>query len=323
MRLSFFMIIDTHCHLLVGEHEVSTPSMKAWAGLFAGSLTKMGRQTAPEELMSDVFPEWVDPQGRRIIKMMDEAAIDRTVILGEATDFDKKDAYRVYQECNRGVGQVVKQYPQRLVFFCGVYPPAPNALDLLEQGLVEWGAKGVKLDPLAGEYYPTDKAVYPLYEKMSALNLPIVMHTGPRPENPESKYAHPSYIDQVLADFPNLTIVAAHMGFSWWRDLIQVAQARPKLMCDISALQMTAALNYGQFCHILRKVMDGFGSHRMMFGTDGPYFDLFLSKKDWVHLIRNLPRNSPEGIDFTEEEVTALLGGTAERLFASIGIASG
>ncbi len=310
------MIIDMHCHLIVREEEVSTRSMKAWAGLFTSALTKMGKPTTPEELVSNVFPTWVDSHGRQIIEIMDKAEIKKTVILGDVTDFATEDAYRIYEERNTALGQIVKQYPQQLIFFCGIYPLAKNALDLLEQSLVEWDARGLKLDPLAGEYYPTDESVYPLYEKLSALNLPIVIHSGPRPEDPHSKYAHPSYVDQVLADFPNLTIIAAHMAFGWWRELIQVAQARPNLMCDISALQLTAALNYGQFCHILRKVLDGFGRDRVFFGSDVPYFDIFLSRKDWAHLIMNLPHKSPEGITFSQEEVSALLGGNAERMFA-------
>lgn len=310
------MVIDTHCHLIVHDKELSAPSVKSWAELFAGALNKMGRPATPEGLLTDVFPTWVDPEGKKIIAAMDEASIAKTIILGEVADCARDDAYRVYNERNEHLGQVIKQHPQRLVFFCGVYPLAGNALDLLERGLTEWHAGGVKLDPLAGEYYPDDRSVYPLYEKLSDLNLPVIMHIGPRPEDPESKFAHPANLDQVLADFPDLTIIAAHMAFSWWRDLIQVAEARPNLMCDISALQMTAALNYGQFCHILRKVMNGFGKERVMFGTDGPYFDLFFSRKDWVRLIERLPQDSPEGIDFTGEEVAALLGGNAESLFA-------
>ena len=61
-------------------------------------------------------------------------------------------------------------------------------------------------------------------------------------------------------------------------------------------------------------MIDGFGIDRVLFGTDAPMFDVFLSRKDWVQLIRSLPYNSPEGINFTEEEITALLGGNAERL---------
>ena len=314
------MIIDTHCHLIVADEELSSPSMKSWAELFAGALNKMGKPVRAEALLADVFTTWLDPQGKKIVAAMDEAKIDKTIILGEVADFAREDAHWVYNERNTHLGQVINQHPGRLIFFCGVYPLAGNAQEVLERGLTEWNARGVKLDPLAGEYYPNDRAVYPLYEKLSELKLPVIMHIGPRPEDPESRYAHPSNLDQVLADFPDLTIVAAHMAFSWWRDLIQVAQTRPNLMCDISALQMTAALNYGQFCHILRKVMNGFGKERVMFGTDGPYFDLFLSRKDWVQLIKRLPQDSPEGIDFTEDEVTALLGGNAASLFARYAI---
>ena len=106
------------------------------------------------------------------------------------------------------------------------------------------------------------------------------------------------------------------MSLGWWRELIQIAKIRPNLMSDISSFQMTAALNYGQFCHILRRVMDGLGKDRVMFGTDGPVFDMFLTRKEWVQLIKGLPTNSPRGIDFTEEEVTCLLDNNARSLLS-------
>jgi len=42
------MVIDAHCHLIVHDKELSAPSVKFWAELFAGALNKIGRPATPE-----------------------------------------------------------------------------------------------------------------------------------------------------------------------------------------------------------------------------------------------------------------------------------
>jgi hypothetical protein len=39
-----------------------------------------------------------------------------------------------------------------------------------------------------------------------------------------------------------------------------------------------------------------------------------MSNADWVQLVKDLPNNAPEGIDFTEAEINLILGGNAQRL---------
>jgi predicted TIM-barrel fold metal-dependent hydrolase len=89
-------------------------------------------------------------------------------------------------------------------------------------------------------------------------------------------------------------------------------------MCDFCAWQGIAKERYGQFCHILRKFLDEFGRERVMFGTDAPLLEDTMSSKEWVEMVRNLPHQSPPHYPFTEEEVSALLGGNARGLLASI-----
>ena len=43
-----------------------------------------------------------------------------------------------------------------------------------------------------------------------------------------------------------------------------------------------------------------------------PYFADVIT--DWVQLVRDLPKNAPEGITFTEEEISKVMGGNAKKL---------
>ena len=247
---------------------------------------------------------------------MDKSGIDKSFLLGEVTDFSGDDAQRLYQERNQSLGEIARRHPDRFIFFGALYPTMKNAADELEHLIKKGDVKGIKLDPIGAEYNADDCAIYPIYEMLQTANMPVVMHCGPRPEDPELRGSHPEIIDKLLADFPKLTIIAAHMGFAWWRELIEAGKKRPNLNCDISANQLSAALYFDRFCHILRKVLDGFGSERVMFGTDGPYFDYFIPRPDWVKLIGALPEKSSESTKFTEKEVTNILGENARRLLA-------
>jgi predicted TIM-barrel fold metal-dependent hydrolase len=89
-------------------------------------------------------------------------------------------------------------------------------------------------------------------------------------------------------------------------------------MCDISAKQIVAKEDYGQFCHILRRYLDEFGRERVMFGTDAPLLERAASSTEWVEIVKSLPEKAPAHSRFTEEEVSAILAGNARRLLDSI-----
>jgi predicted TIM-barrel fold metal-dependent hydrolase len=51
-----------------------------------------------------------------------------------------------------------------------------------------------------------------------------------------------------------------------------------------------------------------------MFASDGPVYDIVIPTKNYIQLIKNLPKDAPKGIKFTEEEVKAILGNNAAKL---------
>jgi predicted TIM-barrel fold metal-dependent hydrolase len=130
--------------------------------------------------------------------------------------------------------------------------------------------------------------------------------------------AHAAVLLRVLVDFPDLTVIAAHLGYEFWRDLVALGKVRDNIMCDFCAWQRVAKDNYDQFCYILRKFLDEFGSNRVMFGTDAPILEDAVSSREWVQIVRELPQKAPERYRFTEEEVSALLDDNARTLLDSI-----
>ena len=312
------MTIDVHSHLFVREfwHE------SLWDGYTRLNASwrpaTVTQEEAEEEVRRTVLPAWWDADGTGHIRRMDEAGIEKTLLLHIDQGLLRGETDVTIEQQNKQVSEVVKKHPDRFIWFCGVDPRRKEAVELFEKCVTEWGARGLKLYPGTG-FLPADKEVYPLYERASAWKLPVFFHMGIlNPPYKNEGNCHPSILLRVLVDFPDLTVIVAHLANEYWRDLIALGKVRENVLCDISAKQIVAKENYPQFCHILRRYLDEFGRERVMFGTDAPLLERSAVSKEWVEIVRDLPRKSPKHCRFSEEEVSVLLDGNARRLLASI-----
>jgi len=161
------------------------------------------------------------------------------------------------EEQNKSHADIAKAHPDKLIAFAGVDPRREGAVDLFEKCITEWGMKGLKLHSGAG-FFLDDKVVYPLYEKALELNVPVVAHTGPILAPLRSKYCHPISLDNVLTDFPDLTVIAAHVSEGWWRDAIAIAASNPNMFVDISGWGEVVPFPE-KYCISLREIIDEVG----------------------------------------------------------------
>jgi len=304
------MIVDMHCHL-ADEKWLPRSWWESLAKIAIPILKKAGMDNLTQEsLINDLFPAALyDPTGERQIQCMDEAGIDKVVLF--PSDFG--DAPVPIEEVNKIFAALQRSHPERFITFVSMDPRRQNSRDIVKQALEEWGMKGVKLHPGSG-FYPNGKETYALLETASRFDVPVMCHTGHILQPLYSKYCDPVYLDDVCTDFPNLIIVAAHMGHGYHDQLFHMGACNPNLCTDISDWQRRAAHEYHTFVRAFRSALDNFGVERVLFGTDGPYIRQVLSDKDYVQLIKDLPEKAPDGITFTSEEIEAVLGGNAARL---------
>jgi predicted TIM-barrel fold metal-dependent hydrolase len=306
------MIIDAHAHLWNEDWHPDT----FWEGMARRVCTVRERTTGerltPEMVRRDLFRGYWDPDGSVLIAEMDAAGIDKTIIAALDLDTQLGDSRVPLERVNELHAEVSSRYPDRIVAYAGVDPRRSNAVEIFERGVRKWGMKGLKLHPAAG-FYPNDPVCYPIYKKASELGVPVLFHTGATVPPFRNKYARPIYLDDVSLDFPDLTLIAAHMGFGWWQELASMIAKRTNLITDISGWQQNATRHYPTFVKTLREMMYLVGADNMLFATDGPAFRLYnLNNTEWVRLIRNLCREAPEGIEFTESEIELLLGKSAQ-----------
>ncbi len=177
---------------------------------------------------------------------------------------------------NDYIADITKRYPERFVGFACVDPwKGRRALQELDRAVKSLGLHGVKFHPTMQAFYPDDERFYGLWEKCRDLQVPVVVHTGTSAFGGASPggsgilldYSRPIYIDGLAADFPEMPIIAAHIGWPWHEELLAIALQKTNVYIDLSGwipkYLPSQVLTYANTLL----------SDRMLFGSDHPYID--------------------------------------------------
>ncbi|MCL4535017.1 MAG: amidohydrolase family protein [Bacteroidetes bacterium] len=308
------MIIDFHYHF---PHKPMTEGdLAERARTMASNYGAGGRNGLPltaQEIMERLrVLNAPDPDGSRLLSRMDEANIDITVVVAMDRWAEFPDEAAVLA-ANKTCADWVGQHPDRLIAFAGVDPRRKDAPGLLRRCIEEYGMRGLKWHPDHG-FYPNSPEAYAMLSAAQELKIPLLTHTGPLPPPRQSKFVHPNLLDDVCLDFPELKVVAAHMGRNWWADWAGLAQFRHNLFGDLAMWQFFAARDYARFCILLREVIDWCGIEAVIFGSDAPEFEALVLNTTFIKAIQELPFAAPPGVKFSEWEIDAILSGNAKRV---------
>jgi len=304
------MIVDVHYHLIpmlpdeMIEHMLEDP---IWmAGI-------MGKRVDKQALIEKASATFADPTGEGLLASMEEAGIDFTCICAVDNADTELLTPDLAQMQNQVVGQIAQQNPDKAMALAGVDPRRPEAPDMMKQCFEEFGMKGLKYHADYG-FNPAGPESYKLLDIVQENGGILLTHTGPLGPPSRCKYAEPGLLADIGVDFPDLKVIAAHMGQMNWRPWAALATHQPNLYGDLAMWDTFAFGRYELFCRDLRDLIDYAGIEKVLFGTDNPVAGIVVSTKDWIQLIKDLPANAPDGITFTDEEVNAILGGNAARL---------
>ncbi|MDB2426038.1 amidohydrolase family protein [bacterium] len=183
----------------------------------------------------------------------------------------KRKDLTVFYVPNEFVAKETSKRPN-LLFGASVHPYRPDALAQLEKVKAD-GAYLVKLLPAIQRFKANDPGLIPYYQKLIALNLPLLIHV-----DDESSFGedHPEYSNPQFLELPlslGVKVVAAHAGARGERNgktnfqaVLELAQKYKNLFVDISAMSVTLTRN-GQLVKILKaKELQG----RIVYGSDWP-----------------------------------------------------
>ncbi|HEU0102186.1 MAG TPA: amidohydrolase family protein [Mycobacteriales bacterium] len=108
--------------------------------------------------------------------------------------------------------------------------------------VTEHGVRGFKFHPSLQAFSPEERQYYPLYDALQELGVPALFHTGqtgigaglPGGRGIKLRYSDPMLLDDVAADFPDLTVVLAHPSVPWQDEAISIATHKANVYIDLS-----------------------------------------------------------------------------------------
>ena len=127
------------------------------------------------------------------------------------------------------------------------------------------GLHGIKLHPDYQGFFPDDERMFPIYEKLAELGLPVVMHAGWDPVSPELTRCTPERLRHVIDRVPGLRLIAAHMGGMKMSDDVLRYLAGQDIYFDTSMSHVYLTTER------LRELIDAHGPQRILFGSDCPW----------------------------------------------------
>lgn len=97
----------------------------------------------------------------------------------------------------------------------------------------------VRVTPLVEQYELNHRLYYPVYATCEELGLPVSINIGIPGPQVRSACQHPQLLEDLLIDFPGLTVVGAHMGHPYEPMLISYLLKWPQLYVMTSAFLAT------------------------------------------------------------------------------------
>lgn len=327
-------VIDIHCHIATPEaRALAAPHKKTSYEPYDHYMGQSSVQHNVTTLIPSIGAQLADPGAR--IEYMDRMGVD---VQGLATFVSEyfywapaKVGTEVSKMQNDKMLQCAADYPDRYVV-CGATVPMQDmdhALAEMER-VVANGAKGLQIGGTIDGHNLDEPRFRPFWEAVAETGLPVILHPNGYPEsdrfddyflvncigNPLETHtaATRMIFSGLLEELPAINLVLLHGGgflpfYASRAD--HVWEVRPETREKIPNRTFSSYLKQLWFDTMvfqplyLKHLIEIVGSDRVMLGTDYP-FD--MAETDPVGLI-----DATEGL--TDDERTAIKGGTAEKLF--------
>ena len=180
-----------------------------------------------------------------MIKIMNEYGIEKAVVFSLPNELTLK---------------AVKKYPERLIGFIWINPhQEEKALKQIDQAVLEWGFKGIKMHPLLDAYLPDQDIVYPVMERARKYRIPVLFHCGHPP------WSLPWHFSSLADRFPDVTIILGHMGHGhivYINGAIDVAKKHDNIYLETSGMPMHSKI---------KEAIEVLGADRVLYGSDMPF----------------------------------------------------
>ncbi|MFD4265374.1 amidohydrolase family protein [Rhodococcus sp. NPDC058481] len=179
--------------------------------------------------------------------------------------------------------------------------PEPGALEYVTDAL-DAGTRVFKSHIQVGDYAPNDPLLDGVWGALEDAGTPIVIHCGSGPA--PGRFTGPGPIAELLARYPRLRLIIAHMGMPEYADFLAIAERHDRVLLD-TTMAFTDFISEAAplLPSDLPRLLDL--QDRILFGSDFPNIPY-----QYAHALEAVSR-----LDLGEDWVRAVCHGNGTRLF--------
>jgi uncharacterized protein len=246
--------------------------------------------------------EWIDSQGPFVAALGDywgrewKAAPEEQVFAGferanievVLVAFDIETVTGAPPCSNDYVVGLRNRHPHQVAQVWGAVDPFKGEAAITEakRAVTELGVLGFHFHPIVGRYRVDDRRLYPLWEELRSLQVPVLVDVGTTGMGAgvrgglgsRIEHAHPMALDNLASDFPDLTFIAAHPGWPWSDEMTAVALHKGNVYWELSGWAPK------HFPADLKRDIRGRLREKIMFGSDHPSIPYDRILREWDEL---------------------------------------
>ena len=274
--------IDLHCY----------PGTQPWIDSYGPFVEALGRYWKHE---------WVARSEQEVVGDFDAAGVEAVLVA-----FDIESVTGSPPLSNDYVAGMRDRNAGRILQAWAAVDPlkGPAAVAEAEHAIKDLHMLGFHFHPIMGHFAVDEPRFHPLFEAIDSMSVPVMVDVGttgmgaglPGGLGSRLRHAHPQAIDELAANFPTLTIIAAHPGWPWVEEMTAVALHKGNVFWELSGW----APRY--FPESLKKDIRGRLRDKVMFGSDYPSLAYDRIFREWDEL------------DYSSEIMEAVFHRNAERV---------
>jgi uncharacterized protein len=186
----------------------------AWVNIFP---ERFAQQWTSREENSDVSTLFGEDLGKgatveQLVAAMDDAGVDTGILVSGLRPPERLHRRGAYAA--EDFIAVAEAHPGRFAVSVSVDKatrPTDNVRRIRELAQSEHVVMA-RVTPLVEQYELNHRLYYPVYAACEEVGLPVSINVGIPGPKVRSHCQHPSLLEDVLIDFPGLTVIGAHMG---------------------------------------------------------------------------------------------------------------
>ena len=257
-------IIDLHCY----------PNTEPWIkcqGPYVDALAKYWNRS------------WTWKQEDEVVAEFTKAGVEAVLVA-----LDLETTTNTPPCSNEYVKGMQERHPDRIIQSWAAVDPFKGeiAIQQAKKAILELKMLGFHFHPIMGHFAVDDRRLYPLFETINELKVPVMIDVGttgmgagmPGGMGARIRHAHPSAIDNLACDFPNMNIIMAHPGWPWVDETTAVALHKGNVFWEMSGWApkyLPAQLK----TDIRSRLKD-----KVMFGSDYPSIPYDRLMKEWAEI---------------------------------------